>query len=74
MNEPAPERMKSLLAKAEAKALAIRTSKLMMSSQRVQDELEQALADQIYCCAWAEAWGELCREATDRIIELQPPG
>jgi hypothetical protein len=74
MNKPTLERIKSLTATAEQRAEKIRTSKAMAFPATDDTELQQALADQQFCCALAEAWAQLCSEATQRIIELQPPG
>jgi hypothetical protein len=74
MKKPSPKHFESLTKKAEARAVELINSKLMAFGATDDSELEQALVDQQIACAMAEAWGELCSEATDKIIEIQPPG
>lgn len=74
MKKPSPEHFAALTAKAELRGVALANSKLMAFGTTEDTELQQALLDQQIACAMAEAWAELCSEATDRIVELQPPG
>lgn len=80
MKKLTQEQCKSLAERATKRANELRESKLMLvakvemqgEQQTPEEELAEALATQQYCCAYAEAWGELCNEATQRIHQLNP--